>query len=525
MIEKWVTITSNQRYEGVDDAPDDLLPPWVSPIRPVQINNSSNFDSPPAIEEEEEVVSDPQNFDDDNSECSLPQIADKQTNLDTIFDSEEYSVLAARESISLSSEPDDELEAYRTPCPEFSPKSNSPEPLPAESNLSESLPDQFYLPHSPPNPYYAFRNKSKNKNYNDNDSQATEPYDTQETAQYNIQATMPHDNKSAVPYNSQATVQYDLQATAPHDSQATVPYDNQATVPFNADIDTLETEPYDPNNDSQTSASYGHPDGSNIPAPYTPNNDYRANVQYNLGNPCSSNSSHYENAKDSASKVSSPCQFLSPLNDDDSLSHLSPPHMSPEPQVLHAELFDGLLSKSINETTLNEPDLATSRKHYLQDDDIIVSSSRPKSSAKIQKLNTYDLPVVRDASQRKGKNKESSPTRSIKSQEIITLVRPEKRQIRSSVLKIPMTIENYFLNSSTAGTSQDEGELGNTMLMLNLLRKPTPKILKIDIGRDSVAPSFCYSNADVTKEEKHDPKEPVDRRRRPRFGLSKKVLK
>lgn len=453
MIEKWVTITSSQKYEKVDDALDDSLPPWVSSSRPLQEHNYSIIDSPPAIKSEKNS----QGFVDD-SEWSLPEVND----------TEEYSIPATNNDLPLYSGPDDELEIYRTPCDELSPTNDPMGPLLTESLpieileeeafIIEPLPEECYVPEVEPKPHNAFHNENNN-----DDSQATTQYNAQERVRFDSQETVRFDLHEAIRCNTHKTVRFDSQETVQFDTQETMSQGSQSREPSTSG-NTHKAEAYDLNS-FQISTKIDSQEGPNIPDPYTPIFDYRPNP----GNSSPTNSSHYENAEDNAS----PCLLFSPFNDNNSLPHLSPPRVNP---VLQFDFFEDLLSIPVKETKLDEPDISTTRKHYLQDDSGILSSSRSKSATKFQRLD--EPAVITDTKKEKGKQKDSSSGHSVESQEPIKLVRPEKRQVRSSVLKTDKTIETYFSNS--LGTSQEEGELGKIMLF-ELSRKLTklyyPQIL------------------------------------------------
>lgn len=396
MIEKWVNMAS-QRYENEVDS-DDLLPPWVPPIRPVQRTASQRLESP--------TIKDEKGFSDDNSECSLPSIGEQTTQTEIALYTEDYSIQSNDKSLSLSSGPDDELEAYRESC---------------------SVTEDSYHP-AAPEIYKTFHNKN-----NDDNSQASIQFDSQATVQYDSQVTIQYDAQSD---NSQETVQYDLREPILHDRQLS---------------DSRDLESHDFNTDSQPSTYNHSQDEVNTPEPYTHNDN-----QVNIETASLTNSSPYENAEDHTSKSSSPNIFLSPVNDNEFLQYFSPPHV---PSTLQQDNFFESLSSPIIETKSIESGGSTTRKHSLQYTSDTESSSPTKSATKSQKLNKVEK-------KEKGKCKESSSSiRLAQSQEAIKLIRPEKRQLRSSTLKAPKTIETYFSNS--LGTSQ-EGESGKAMALLRL---------------------------------------------------------
>ncbi|KAG2197132.1 hypothetical protein INT47_004197 [Mucor saturninus] len=408
MIEKWVHMASGQRYENVVDAPDDLLPPWVSPIRPVQRNTPQSIELSSVIKDEE-------SFADDNSDCSLPEIIDQ-----TGPQLEEYSIQANDEylSLSLSSEPEDASEAYRTPRHESSPANSLSSPSP---DIFCSPLEDFY-PEVAPEPYKTFRD-----NNSDTDSQATIQYDSQsDDSQYNMQENMLHENEVRNLSNSR------------------------------------KVAPYAYNSDFQPSTSNDSQVDVNIPESYNSNEN-----QTNTETSSPTNSSRYEDAEENTSKTSSPILLLSPVNDAEIFQHHSPPHKSSDSQD---RFFENLLFDASTETKSIESYVSSSRKQYLQCNSDTESSSQIKPASKLQKLN-------KDEKKGKGKHKESSSTRLVQSQEATKLNRLEHKPLKST-LKTPKTIETYFSNS--LGTSQ-EGEL--------------------DIGRESVPPSYGYLNTDAKKED------------------------
>ncbi|GAN01104.1 hypothetical protein MAM1_0004d00535 [Mucor ambiguus] len=89
----------------------------------------------------------------------------------------------------------------------------------------------------------------------------------------------------------------------------------------------------------------------------------------------------------------------------------------------------------------------------------------------------------------RGKRKAESPIPvALKSQ----IVRLDKKQIRTSVVKKPTTIDDYFLYPTTINSQTEQ-----------------------DIGKESSTPSFTISSSNEDMNKSQEPK------RRPRFGLSK----
>lgn len=112
---------------------------------------------------------------------------------------------------------------------------------------------------------------------------------------------------------------------------------------------------------------------------------------------------------------------------------------------------------------------------------------------------------------RKGKRKAVSPIPVSPGSQIVRL---DKKQIRTSIVKKPTTIDDYFLHPTTVND-----ETGIKSIIWLIHTKTNHLLIEQDIGKESNTPSFTISsNEDINKK----PDSQLDTRRRPRFGLSKK---
>lgn len=112
---------------------------------------------------------------------------------------------------------------------------------------------------------------------------------------------------------------------------------------------------------------------------------------------------------------------------------------------------------------------------------------------------------------RKGKRKAVLPIPVAPESQIVRL---DKKQIRTSIVKKPTTIDDYFLHPTTIND-----ETGIKFTIWLIYTKTNCLSIEQDIGKESNTPSFTISsNEDINKK----PDSQLDKRRRPRFGLTKK---
>ncbi|KAK4516400.1 SET domain-containing protein [Mucor velutinosus] len=233
--------------------------------------------------------------------------------------------------------------------------------------------------------------------------------------------------------------------------------DSQDTIPYGEDeLDEGDTQPYDPEDeDTQSHNSYGEDT-----QPYNPDTPLLGDQQEA---PDSLPEIPYDVPKDvfpflpefDDSDYVSP---LASLNGDNEAGNCSAAFDTSSPVLLpfdeneqtEDELFDDITESDILQC---EQEVAFKIKH----------TSRGKRKAE------SPIPVALESQ----------------------IVRLDKKQIRTSVVKKPTTIDDYFLHPSTINSQTEQ-----------------------DIGKESSTPSFTISsNEDMNKSQ--EPK------RRPRFGLSK----
>lgn len=298
----------------------------------------------------------------------------------------------------------------------------------------------------------------RSSSFQDNSSEGNPPYLSR--ASYNVDGRGPEPFKDSnntqltTPYNhengSQATVPYNCDTN----SQATIPYNHddssQATVPYDYCCDSQDTVPYDANADSQ-SDSHRAADGS-IPVSF------------------SGKSVDQQNAEGTSEdeEVDLPI-ITSPTGVDETAFIFDSPDLSYEELEELTKIADNLSNAD--------------KRHHDQIDSV---ETVPQSSSKTPKLSSSTIQ----------KNK------SLKSPDTVKLVRPEKKQIRSSTLKQPMTIESYFLFSSESKRQGEE-----------------------DVGRDAATPSSYIGKSEGEKLGSKSAVKHIDSRKRPSLGLSKKNQK
>ncbi|CAO3612312.1 unnamed protein product [Mucor hiemalis] len=254
--------------------------------------------------------------------------------------------------------------------------------------------------------------------FQDDNSEGDPPYVTRVCNNLDTQATVPynHNNNSqaTIPYNHESNTQASLRYKCDIDSQTTIPYNHdsssQATIPYDCCGSSQETVPYDANTDSQSEDHYTANESIHV------SHDGQEIDQSNVEN-------LFENDDVDLPLINSPAGISDGASIFDS------------PNVDYEELEE--LSKIADELS------NTDKRQYAQIDSVDISTHSPTKSQKLSSCSTQ---------------KRQSDLSSPKSPEIIKLVRPDKKQLRSSTLKQPMTIESYFLFSSESNGQSEEGK-------------------------------------------------------------------
>lgn len=251
----------------------------------------------------------------------------------------------------------------------------------------------------------------RSSHFHDDNFEGSPPYLSQ--ANYNVNTQVPEDNN-----NTQITIPYK------HES------DSQATVPYNCDTSSQATIPYNHDDGSQATVPYDYCGGSQDTVPYDANADSQSDGHYT--------------ASDSIF-VSSGGQDVDQQNTEQILENeeVDLPLTTSQASVDDTtSIFDlpGLSYEELEEITRIADKLSDNdKRHHDQIDSVETVPHSPIKPPGLSSSSTH---------------KNQSP----KSPEIVKLVRPEKKQIRSSTLKQPMTIESYFLFSSESKRQSEEGK-------------------------------------------------------------------
>ncbi|CEP10866.1 hypothetical protein [Parasitella parasitica] len=282
------------------------------------------------------------------------------------------------------------------------------------------------------------------------------------------------DSQDTIPYlEDEVDGGEDTQPYNVHDEdQDTQPYnpyeEDQDTQPYNADEEDQDTEPYDPDDEKQI------PLDSFDTLPYSQNRLLEA--------PCGISKDDFALIMDMPDCA----------DDSDYISPLASVHDAGDDY------------QNNNEYDISSPlmSLPSDKDEDVQEDfDDLTENDI---------LQLEQEAVIKIKSTRKGKRRAASPIPVAFESQIVKL---DKKQLRTSVVKKPTTLDDYFSHPSAINS-----QTGNDDIVLHgpIFLALIHYMIGQDIGKESSTPSFTLSsNEDMNKSQ-------VDRRRRPRFGLSKK---
>ncbi|KAI8645847.1 hypothetical protein BD408DRAFT_440602 [Parasitella parasitica] len=253
------------------------------------------------------------------------------------------------------------------------------------------------------------------------------------------------------------------------DSQDTIPYladevDDGDTQPYNADDEDQDTRPYYPDEEDQDTEAYDPDDAEEVPPQNIGTLPYSQKAATDRLEEIP-----YEIPKDDFALVLDMPDYI---DDSDYISPLTSVNDAGDNDQNNAE-YD-ISSPPMSLPSEKEEDVQEDFDDLTEND---ILQLEQQAAIKIK-------------STRKGKRRAASPVPVALESQIVKL---DKKQIRTSVVKKPTTIDDYFLHSSAINSQTGQ-----------------------DIGKESSTASFTLSsNEDMNKSQ-------VDTRRRPRFGLSKK---